>query len=231
MEASWGFTLILAVGSLWFVFSNFNSVSFPKEFIVHVGISFQSFSGFSNERIHPCRAGERSKRGRGACWHGGPQVSLGKWETFSGTLKFYENPFWGPGRNENFFAGKFYRNNLELNSTHRTHNSIMIMVATQGGGVCEREGCSKAFPGMDISFSFLKVILGRGGECVSRWWILMKHSHDECMKPFSRGLEYSFFLINGGSGVKKNTFPGVGKYSWLYCTFGGSPCCWCLPWS
>ena len=64
---------------------------------------------------------------------------MGKWETFSGTLKFYENPFWGPGRNENFFAGKFYRNNLELNSTHRTHNSIMIMVATQGGGVCERE--------------------------------------------------------------------------------------------
>ena len=32
----------MAVGSLWFVFANFNSVSFPKEFIVRVGISFQA---------------------------------------------------------------------------------------------------------------------------------------------------------------------------------------------
>ena len=36
--------------------------------------SFKSFSGFSDERIHPGGAGERSKRGGGACGHGGPQV-------------------------------------------------------------------------------------------------------------------------------------------------------------
>ena len=53
-----------------------------REFMVRIKIAIEelqsvlSFSGFSDERIHPGGAGERSKRGGGACGHGGPQVGI-----------------------------------------------------------------------------------------------------------------------------------------------------------
>ena len=60
---SCGTTVTLAAGNLWFV---------SKLRLRNCNHSV--FSGFSDERIHPSGAGERSKRGWGTCGHGGPQV-------------------------------------------------------------------------------------------------------------------------------------------------------------
>ena len=81
-----------------------------------------SFSGFSDERSNSSRAGERSQRGRGACWHGGSQVGM-----------------------KNSILEQFIP--LTPNNSNAHYNTV-IVASTQRRGVCEREGCGEAFPGV-----------------------------------------------------------------------------------